>query len=81
MAESGETLPENTIKSEEEIELDLAKCAAEFAQYCQVDVRNEVWNPSGLKLKNNLKDGRLQMWELKNYVYFFIFSPKVSKIP
>lgn len=41
MAESGETLAENTIKPEEEIELDLAKCAAEFAQYCQVDVRNE----------------------------------------
>ena len=42
MAESEETLGENTIKIDEEIEVDLAKCVAEFAQYCQVDVRNEV---------------------------------------
>lgn len=41
MAESEETLGENTIKIDEEIEVDLAKCVAEFAQYCQVDVRNE----------------------------------------
>lgn len=31
---------------EDERELDLAKCAAEFAHYCQVDVRKEVWHPS-----------------------------------
>lgn len=33
-------------KSEDEVELDLAKCAAEFAQYCQLDVRKEVIHPS-----------------------------------
>lgn len=42
MAEGGEeTLVENG-KLEDEVELDLAKCAEEFAQYCQVDVRKEV---------------------------------------
>lgn len=42
MADAGGALVENT-KTEEEVELDLARCAAEFAAYCQVDVRNEVW--------------------------------------
>ena len=42
MAEGGEeTLVENG-KLEDEVELDLGKCAEEFAQYCQVDVRKEV---------------------------------------
>ena len=78
MAESGETLAENTIKPEDEIELDLAKCAAEFAQYCQVDVRNEVWYPSGLKLEKNLKDSRLQMWEPKKYMFFYFQSKGIE---
>ena len=33
---------EGDSKNGEEVELDLAKCAKEFAQYCQVDVTNEV---------------------------------------
>lgn len=41
MADGGEqVLVENG--KEDERELDLAKCAAEFAHYCQVDVRKEV---------------------------------------
>lgn len=46
MAFSGEEMLIENNKTEEEVELDLGKCAAEFAQYCQVDVRNEVWYPS-----------------------------------
>ena len=42
MADGGEEVLIENNKTEEEIELDLGKCAAEFAQYCQVDVRNEV---------------------------------------
>lgn len=46
MADGGEQALVENGKSEDEEELDLAKCAAEFAQYCQVDVRKEVWQPS-----------------------------------
>lgn len=42
MADGGEQVLAENSKSEDEGELDLAKCAAEFAQYCQVDVTNEV---------------------------------------
>lgn len=42
----GEESFEGDSKNEEEVELDLAKCAKEFAQYCQVDVINEVTYPS-----------------------------------
>lgn len=42
MADGGEQALVENGKSEDEEELDLAKCAAEFAQYCQVDVRKEV---------------------------------------
>lgn len=42
MADGGEQVLVENSKSENEGELDLAKCAAEFAQYCQVDVTNEV---------------------------------------
>ena len=43
MADGGaEESLEGDSKNEEEVELDLAKCAKEFAQYCQVDVTNEV---------------------------------------
>ena len=45
MADGGGVLAENA-KTEEEVELDLARCAAEFAAYCQVDVKNEVWYTS-----------------------------------
>ena len=48
MADGGEEGLLENHKTEELVELDLAKCAAEFAQYCQVDVRNEVWYPSVL---------------------------------
>lgn len=41
MADGGEQALVENGKSEDEEELDLAKCAAEFAQYCQVDVRKE----------------------------------------
>ncbi|KAJ7365001.1 biogenesis of lysosome- organelles complex 1 subunit [Desmophyllum pertusum] len=41
MADGGEQVLVENCKSENEGELDLAKCAAEFAQYCQVDVTNE----------------------------------------
>jgi len=41
MADGGEEGLLENHKTEELVELDLAKCAAEFAQYCQVDVRNE----------------------------------------
>lgn len=46
MADGGDQALVGNGKSEDEEELDLAKCAAEFAQYCQVDVRKEVWYPS-----------------------------------
>ena len=46
MADGGEEVVLENHKTEEEIELDLGKCTAEFAQYCQVDVRNEVWYTS-----------------------------------
>jgi len=42
MADGGEQALVENGKSEDEEELDLAKCAAEFSQYCQVDVRKEV---------------------------------------
>ena len=42
MADGGEQALVENGKPEDEEELDLAKCAAEFAQYCQVDVRKEV---------------------------------------
>ena len=42
MADGGEQALVENGKAEDEVELDLAKCAAEFAQYCQVDVRKEV---------------------------------------
>lgn len=45
MADSeGQAFSETETK-EDEVELDLEKCAAEFAQYCQVDVKNEVSYP------------------------------------
>lgn len=46
MADGGDQALVGNGKSEDEEELDLAKCAAEFSQYCQVDVRKEVWHPS-----------------------------------
>lgn len=46
MADGGEQALVENGKSEEEVELDLAKCASEFTQYCQVDVRKEVRRPS-----------------------------------
>ena len=51
MADGGEEVLVENNKTEEEVELDLGKCAAEFAQYCQVDVRNEVWYPSVIDSK------------------------------
>ena len=51
MADGGEELVAENHKTEEEVELDLAKCAAQFAQYCQVDVRNEVWCPSVIEFE------------------------------
>ena len=46
MADGGDQVLVGNGKSEDQEELDLAKCAAEFSQYCQVDVRKEVWHPS-----------------------------------
>lgn len=46
MADGGEEVLVENDKTEDEVELDLAKCASEFAKYCQVDVRNEVCYPS-----------------------------------
>lgn len=41
MADVEEKAPSEIEKREDEVELDVGKCAAEFAQYCQVDVKNE----------------------------------------
>ena len=51
MADGGEEVSVENHKNEEEVELDLAKCATEFAQYCQVDVRNEVKCPSEINFE------------------------------
>ena len=42
MADVEEKAPSEIEKREDEVVLDVGKCAAEFAQYCQVDVKNEV---------------------------------------
>lgn len=41
MVDVEEKTPSEIEKREDEVELDVGKCAAEFAQYCQVDVKNE----------------------------------------
>ena len=45
MADGEEAAIENVNSEGNEEEVDLARCASEFAQYCQVDVRKEVKSP------------------------------------
>ena len=56
MADVEEKAPSEIEKREDEVELDVGKCAAEFAQYCQVDVKNEVSYPLMTQFVKYLKE-------------------------
>ena len=56
MADVEEKAPSEIEKREDEVELDVGKCAAEFAKYCQVDVKNEVSYPLMTQFVKYLKE-------------------------